>query len=87
MHMAILYRSLRMYNTAVVMWRYLYNVQRKLYGENSDLVIFPLKNIAASYLSLGVFDQAIKSYEECIPLCLKSIQNAKNNDQIKEEKI
>ncbi len=67
MNLALYYRSTQQLQLSLNMWKYLMDIQVKLYGEK-EMLIYTYKNIGVCLLGLGKPEEAEVEYQKALKL-------------------
>lgn len=79
-NLAIFYRSQQQYQISLSMWQNLLKIQEQVYGLNSEVLIYTMKNLGICYLALGVPEKAEEYYLKAL-----DIMNTIKADNVSDE--
>lgn len=86
MHLAIMNKEIKNLQASRRYWICLLKVHERVYGHEHPILAADYKNIGICELGLGTPASAQASYQKAIPLSKAAVENAKNDEEKKEEK-
>lgn len=79
MHLGILHRTIKQFTSAFFMFQQLLNTQKRIYGEDSDILIFAYKNCGLCLLANADPKRAQEHYLKALELCESEVEAKKKS--------